>query len=205
MSESIRISAYGTLRARLRSPEVLNLHKPDAAGHVAQFYERDETVVTSVAHLARKTLRQGDSVVLIATRAHLRAMEAVVNAACSLGQLRERGRYLALDADATLSLIIDNGFPDETRFDDAVGSFVRKASEASTNGFMFAFGEMVALLCQENRRDAALHLERLWNALALRHRFSLYCAYPLSAFGAHPDLESLLSICAEHSISIPAE
>jgi len=47
-----------------------------------------------------------------------------------------------------------------------------------------AFGEMVALLCQDGLFDAAVELEGLWNELAARFRFHLFCAYPSRLFAS---------------------
>src|SRR4030095_1896728 len=63
----------------------------------------------------------------------------------------------------------------------------------------------VALLWAEGKREAALHLEELWNELARTLPLSLLCAYPLSAFGHERDATPLLEICGEHSHVIPAE
>jgi PAS domain S-box-containing protein len=41
---------------------------------------------------------------------------------------------------------------------------------------------MVAMLCAQGHYDAAVELETLWNGLARRLRFSLFCAYPLGLF-----------------------
>jgi hypothetical protein len=51
----------------------------------------------------------------------------------------------------------------------------------------------------------ALRLEQLWNAVARNSRFSLYCAYPIAVTVSDPTLEAIFDICAEHSITIPAE
>ena len=64
---------------------------------------------------------------------------------------------------------------------------------------------MVALLCAENKPSAAIRLEQLWNVLAQSCHFSLCCAYPLSSFGNAPDLNGVFKICAEHTLTIPAE
>ena len=63
---------------------------------------------------------------------------------------------------------------------------------------MRAFSEMVALLWSQSNPVAALELERLWNALVKRERFSLFCAYPRSCFQNHTEA-SLQSVCGAHS------
>jgi hypothetical protein len=82
---------------------------------------------------------------------------------------------------------------------------VRQAALKSANDFIFAFGEMVALLCSADNVPAALRLEQLWNELAKSYRFSVCCAYPLSSITHQPDIDAVFQICAEHSFTIPAE
>jgi hypothetical protein len=86
-----------------------------------------------------------------------------------------------------------------------ISRVLQAAIQASATGFVFSFGEIVALLCAANQHAAAIQLERVWNALAERHHFSLCCAYPLSSLGSDPDLDVLFQICAEHALAIPAE
>ena len=70
---------------------------------------------------------------------------------------------------------------------------------------LVAYGEMVALLWAQGKRDATLRLEELWNELAERHTFDLLCAYPIGAFDRHEDRQLFFSICGEHTDVNPAE
>jgi orotate phosphoribosyltransferase len=72
-------------------------------------------------------------------------------------------------------------------------------AEACAGGApVHAFGEMVALLCARGRYDAALHLERLWNELARKLDFSLFCAYPWALFPSSAVAHVFRQVCAEH-------
>ena len=95
--------------------------------------------------------------------------------------------------------------PDEEKFDQVIGGVLRGAEANSEHGFAFVFGEMVDLLCAAKKPAAAVHLEKLWNGLAARNHFSLYCAYSLNSLGDVPDADKLMQICAEHSLTIPTE
>jgi superfamily I DNA/RNA helicase len=192
--------------SRYRCPELLALHRPRAAGHVVQFYESDRFLIENISYLAANSLKAGDPSVLVGTRPHLDGIEErLIESGLDLARLQEAGRYVALDAAATLSQFLVDDWPDKAKFDEIVGGVVRRAIEKSANGFVFAFGEMVALLCFANRPAAAVRLEQLWNALAESFHFSLCCAYPLGSFGTKPDLNVVFQICAEHSLTIPAE
>ncbi len=190
----------------IRSPDLLSLYKPEAASHFLQFYGEDLVLLKNLSHLVPKALELEESVVLVATPAHLNALEEkLANSALDLHAARTAGRYVTLDAAQTLEQFMVNGEPDPVRFDRTVGAVMREASRTSGNGFVFAFGEMVALLCADDRSMAAVRLEQLWNGLTRKLQFSLYCAYPLSCFDGKADASALLQICAEHRLSIPAE
>jgi hypothetical protein len=192
--------------SRLRRPELLALLRPQAAAHIVQFYEDDIVVVENISYLTANNLKAGNASVLIATPAHLGGIEErLIGSGLDLDGFRKAGRYVALDAAATLSQFLVDDWPDKARFDETIGGVLRRAGEKSANGFVLAFGEMVALLCFANRTDAAVRLEQLWNALAESYHFSLCCAYPLGSFGTKPDLNVVFQICAEHSLTIPAE
>src|ERR1043166_5358939 len=49
---------------------------------------------------------------------------------------------------------------------------------------LVAFGEMVALLWAEGKRDATIRLEEFWNELAEKYTFDLLCGYPIAVFHA---------------------
>jgi hypothetical protein len=198
-----------TTRRAVLSPariDLMNLHKPAAAQHCACFYNEDSFLAETVPYLAARALDEDASSVIIATPAHIRAIDEKLAALTpDLESMREAGRYVALIADETLARILTGGLPDKAKFDAVIGDVIDRAAKSSTNGFVLAFGEMVALLCAERRPEAALRLEQLWNSLAAERHFSLCCAYPLRTFADDPDPNSLLRICSEHSLVIPPE
>jgi hypothetical protein len=194
------------LASRTRYPELLALHRSQSAGHIVQFYENDAIVIEIVSYIASNSLQAGNSSIVITTRPHLeRIEEQLIASGRDLGEPQKIGHYIALDAAVTLSQLLVDGWPDKAKFDETIGGVVRRAIEKSTDRFVFAFGEMVALLCYANKAAAAIYLEQLWNELAASYHFSLCCAYPLDSFDGNPDLDAVFQICAQHSLVIPAE
>jgi hypothetical protein len=186
--------------------DLRRLHDPASPQHLVQFYDHDLSVIENAAYVAHSVLSVGRSCILIPTRAHLRLIEErLVKAGLDLRAAGGENRYLAVGAEDALAQIMRSDWPDEAKFERVVGSAVRQATNSSRDGFAFAFGEMVALLCQANQPSAALQLERLWNSLLSRYRFSLYCAYSLSCLGPEPNLDDIAGICAEHTLAVPAE
>jgi hypothetical protein len=199
-------AADSVTASRTLSRDLLELHRPQACRHIVQFYENDRFIIDNVSFLAATSLRNGNSSLLIATGPHLNHIEERLSSSgFHLGEFRDCERYLALDAAETLSQFLVDDWPDETKFNKIVGEVLRQAAGKSANGFVFAFGEMVALLCSANRVSAAVRLEQLWNNLARSYRFSLCCAYPLSSISGQSNTDAIFQICAEHSFTIPAE
>lgn len=180
----------------------------DQHAHIVQFYERDESLLAEVSRFIGTALGAGDSGIVIATKAHRDAIaQRLASNGLNMTVAIAQGRYLALDAAETLAKFMIAGKPDQERFTSVIGELVERARMAAgrEGARVAAFGEMVALLFTEGKRDAAIRLEHLWNSLAETHAFSLHCAYPMKSFSRREHSEPFVKICAEHSSVLPAE
>ena len=176
------------------------------SGHFVQFYEDDSYLLDAVSRFIGTALGSGGAGVVIATSAHRdRLSRALAARGLDVETIRARGRYITLDAADTLSEVLIDGWPDEARFVAVLGGVIERAAAADRDRPVRAFGEMVALLCADGRRDAAIRVEELWNALGQQQRFSLFCAYPINAFRTESASASFASVCAAHAQVIPAE
>ena len=172
------------------------------AAHFVQFFEADDRLVNGVSRFLGEGLESGSTCVALATPEHRAAIAE---------QLRARGldpaaleadyRYIPLDATHMLGKVMRDGHPDQQRFHDVIGLLVRQA--AARGQPVRIFGEMVAILAKEGRRDALIRIEELWNELSRHHSFTLFCAYPLAAFAG--DLRSQTLVCAIHGHVVPTE
>ena len=172
--------------------------------HFVQFYESDEFLIASVSEYVHAALSQGNASVVIATLDHRLALQRrLVAHGVDIAEAIEAGRYIVLDASDTLSKLMVGQAPDAERFNETIGTVISQLAEGGRR--VRAFGEMVALLWNEGRRDAAIRLEALWNELGKRHRFALFCAYPISGFGDVDDDVPFHDVCGCHSRVIPAE
>jgi PAS domain S-box-containing protein len=167
--------------------------------HFVQFYEQDDFLLDEVSSFLRAGPQAGHAGVVIATPQHRDGLEERLK-----GFALDGDHYIALDAAATLSKFMVNGYPDAQRFEKVVGSVLRRASRNGTR-HVRAFGEMVSLLWAEGKHEAAFRVEELWNALAASHTFSLLCAYPMQGFHDAEHGSSFLDICGAHSQVRPAE
>jgi signal transduction histidine kinase/ActR/RegA family two-component response regulator len=169
-----------------------------------QFYERDASLVRSVADFIGDGLRSGDAGIVIATSAHREGLEAEWRSrGVDVDRARDRGQYVALDADEILSSFASDGWPDARRFASTVGRTIAAAKRRHPG--VRAFGEMVALLWAEGRQDAAIRLEELWSALVEAQAFSLLCAYPLGGFDRREHEGPFRRVCDAHRRVLPAE
>jgi hypothetical protein len=157
------------------------------SGHFVRFYDNDDTLLDEVAVFVGQALHAQGTGIVIASAAHCDALWLRLDAPAQVTWL---------DAETTLAAIMVDGWPDPQRFDAVVGSAVAAASAGG--GELHAFGEMVTLLCARGQAEAALQLERLWNALAARVEFSLFCAYPWDVFPSAEVADAFQQVCAQH-------
>ncbi|WP_027798173.1 ATP-binding protein [Paraburkholderia dilworthii] len=170
--------------------------------HFVQFYESDAGLTEDVGVFLLRALNAGGSAIVIATSDHLASLTSWLDARHGAATQRDkRDALILLDAHATLERFMVDGWPDEALFASTVGAVV--ASASCSGQPLHAFGEMVAVLCEQGLGEAALQLEELWNRLAESYRFSLFCAYPGSAFPGAEHTQLFRHICHAHKHVLP--
>jgi signal transduction histidine kinase len=177
---------------------------PGADEHFVQFYESDAFLLDKLAEFVAEGLGAGEACVVVARGERGEGLDGRLRA---LGldpeAARARGQLLTRDAAETLSLLMDGGAPEPSRFEEVVGGLMARAGHGQRR--VRVFGEMVALLWADGNRDGAIRLEALWNGLQRTRPFQLFCAYPMSGFGREPHAGPLGHVCAEHTRVVPAE
>jgi PAS domain S-box-containing protein len=173
-------------------------------GHFVRFYDDEAFFLSEVAEFVDTALRSGGVGIVIATPQHVQRLQSrLAGFGAAARDPWYPGELIVLDARETLDQFIVEGWPDERRFNEVVGTVVESACAGGRT--LHAFGEMVALLCADARYEAAVQLEALWNRLAQRVTFSLFCAYPKSLF---PDAEHerhFRHVCEAHQHVRPSE
>ncbi|GGY58441.1 ATP-binding protein [Pseudoduganella albidiflava] len=177
--------------------------EPSEARHVVRFYRDEVVLLAEVAEFLDRGLRGGGTAIVIATAEHRGALRQQL---MGLGSLKGQrgwfpGELVMLDAADALAGFMVEDWPDEQRFDQVIGKLVRQAAAAGKP--VHAFGEMVALLCEQGLYDAAVRLEQLWNALRRECRFALFCAYPWQLFPTDQQAADFHRICCEHDHVYP--
>jgi len=165
--------------------------------HVVQIYENDDVFLDLLSGFVSGGLGAGESVIVIATETHLKAIEERLSAiGYSISHLRSKNQYLPIDAEKMLSRFMVSNWPDENLFNMVVNELMAKAK--GNRRRVRAFGEMVALLWAKGQVDATVRLEHLWNKFCENESFCLFCAYPKSGFTQDAS-ESVMHICGAHS------
>ncbi len=176
--------------------------------HSVQFYSDDAFLVDVLSRFMGAAIGAGDAAIVIATQSHRELLGERLSArGIDVSKAVDEGRYVALDAEKTLSQFMVDDWPEEKRFVELIGGVISQAKAAaeSEHGRAALFGEMVALLWDAGKSDAALKLEQLWNQIAQSHTFSLVCAYPLANFYRQEHGAAFQQICSEHSSVVPDE
>ena len=164
--------------------------------HFVELYKDDRSLVESVRTFVSMGIAAGEAAVVVATAFHRVLFEAELGRTVDLDAARAQGLYVTAGAEETLALFMRDGSPDAALFEQAIGSLLDVAGQGGRN--VRVFGEMVAVLWAEGNQKAALELEQLWNELAERRSFRLFCAYGTGAFD-DGDLEALTAIARQHS------
>jgi PAS domain S-box-containing protein len=210
-----RIYLHEDLEAVLRSAELTATKHAEVAprvdwsemcesDHFVQFYENDDYLTDSVSGFVAAALNSGNSSIVVASLEHRIAIQRKLAAReVSVAEAIEAGRYVVLDARDLLSKIMVDELPNVARFEQHIASAVGQIARGGQR--VHAFGEMVAMLWEDGNRHAAIRLEELWNDLGDRHRFTLFCAYPIADFNDAGHAVPFNGICACHSRVIPAE
>ena len=155
---------------------------------MVEFFDRDDQVLRSIETFLRAGLADYSSLIVIAARSRLDALQARVGHFLDFAGRDER--YFPVAAEEMLARFMVEGWPDRARFREAVGVLVEKAGGTMRRPVR-AYGEMVALLVAQGNTEAALRLEHLWNDFIKQRSVVLLCAYPRSIFGSSDDLRTL--------------
>jgi hypothetical protein len=186
------------------------LAEPPARSHTVQFYESEEFLLDTVAHFFAAGLEAGDTILAIGSP------ERRAGVLHRLGALGRRGgggggggggdeQLTMLDARATLSRLMERGIPDDAAFEDVILDRLAHLRRVRPQRPIRVWGEMVELLCDDDRRDAAIRLEEIWHAATERSDFILLCSYRIDCFHQAASAEGMLDVCARHSHVLPTE
>jgi DNA-binding NarL/FixJ family response regulator len=169
--------------------------------HAVEFYSDDASFVLGFTRFIEAALRAGNAVIVIATESHRKSLlvslpEVGVNIAAAI----EEGRYLALDVAETLSTFMVNDQVDAVRALKGARDLLSVAAKAANGSSrVAACGEIAPALWSQDKPDAAIQIEHLWDEVARTFDVEILCGYLLDAFQREEGSHIYDRICAEHS------
>ena len=170
-----------------------------AGQHEAGFYSDDRWLLEDVTQFIGTALRAGNAAIVVATESHrnifLRSLSAF---GLDIGAVIGQGRYIAVDADETLSTLVLNGMPDPAQFMKAFDDLILRATKTA-KGRVAVFGECGSLLLAQGNAEAAIRIEKLGNQLSGKYDLDILCGYSVNGLRGAMDEQRYQRIQAEHS------
>jgi DcmR-like sensory protein len=149
--------------------------------HFVEFYDTEAFPFGSIRDFIAAGIVTGDAAIVIATGSHRDSFDrALIEAGIDLSETRRCGRFISLDTSEAFAMFMVDGMPDTARFGATMGELLSLALENAPQ--VKIYDEMAAVLWDQRNGAAAIALEDLWNDLAGRYAFSLFCAHPIHAF-----------------------
>lgn len=170
--------------------------------HAVQFYSDDESFLVGFADFMEASLKTENAVVVVATESHRNSLFRTLQArGVNLGAAIEQGQYISLDVAETLSTFMVNDVPDRTRFLKVAGDLVASAAKGAKGEHprVSACGECALTLWAQEKADAAVQLEHLWDEIAKTCNIDILCGYVLTEFQREQESHIYQKICTEHS------
>ena len=166
--------------------------------HAVQFYENEKSLFKTVADFIGQGLIDGQPAILIVTEAHRAAILGHIKGrSIDVDQAQRTGDLVVADADTTLALFMADGRPDYGAFEASVGRLIAETLKGRPRHTMIrAYGEMVDVLWQQGKGDAAIRLEMCWNKLATKYGFALLCGYAMGNFYKDATIHD---VCRHHT------
>lgn len=174
--------------------------------HLVQFYRSEKYLCEAVGRFLETGFLNGHGVIMIARAdRHPSFVQQLRRQGCNVDAALESGQLTQLDAYQTLETFMKGGVPDRDRFFETICQVMQKSRHGREQLEVFAYGEMVDILCHAGNHPAAIRLEELWNDLATTHSFKLLCAFPLDSFCKEEHYPQFESICDLHGHVTPTE
>lgn len=131
--------------------------------HTVYFYENDPSLTGPIVEFVKKGLEQEETVIVIATDNHRLDLKTKLLADNVIGlESTHDAHYMTLDASATLSLFMRDGWPDEHLFLNVIGQMIGSVQKGPA---IRIYQELTAVLLAERDYLVALQIERLWKKL----------------------------------------
>ena len=198
-SAASALGASAVVRKREMLTELVPAIRRALLFHAVCFYDDSRSLARTVARFIGEGLASSQAAVIVATASHGASLrDELSRMGVDSRERIEQGVLLMFDADEVLSRVMIGSQPDPERFQDTINSIVDTAA-GTRRRLVRIYGEMVDVLWNSGREDAALSLEYLWHRLIAGRKCSLLCGY--SSAVRHGD--GFDTICDRHSHVVP--
>jgi len=175
----------------------MNANAGAAPAHTMQLFDSAASRAAGVSSFVLQGLRNGNSALVVATPAHWEATKKLLACAdVDIEKALADDTLTVLDAVETLPKLMRGNSPDPSKVEDFGGALVARLAQRP--GRLHIYGELVDLLAETGNYRGAHQLEDLWNGIAQRTPFDLFCGYTSAHFGDHRSAAALRAICDAH-------
>jgi signal transduction histidine kinase len=178
--------------------------RAEVGDHDVRFYLDQRPLVSAVVEHLTAGMRAGGAGLLITTPWHATdILDGLAAKGFAVHDALAQGDLIVADAHETLDRFLIEGACDAERFRAVVGE--RIGSALARHPSVYAFAEMVDVLCARSQHLAMLELEGMWNEIVASLPVHLLCGYRLDRFARGRDAKTFASICDVHREVHPAE
>ena len=164
--------------------------------HHVQLFDSSKSLAETVSAFLIGGLQRNENAFVVATPEHRELLtECLDRSGWNVRKLVAANRLVVCDAVQTLDKFMRQDTPSPIAFDEVVGTIVNRLSAGKR---VWIYGEMVDVLAARGNYRGAQLLEDLWNMLAHRECFTLFCGYASGHFGDPRTAQALAGICAAH-------
>ena len=166
--------------------------------HSVQLFDSDESLAGAISVFLRDGFRCRHTLMAVMDERRWYSVAMRLSASgIHIDEALASGTLTVCDAAEALKGFMRRGRPDRDLFEHSIGDLVRELSARGAP--LRIYGEMVNVLAAHGEYTAAHELEELWNDLARRSEFRLFCGYASAHFGDPRSATALRRICASHS------
>lgn len=177
-----------------------------ACTHFLEFHRPgDLRIGQNAGRFLGAALREGGVAVAIA---NARSAKGILAQLSRMGHdpvaAMQSKRFMLFESSQMLSRFCGRRGIDKQHFDQTVAAVMRDSKTFAGDRPLHAFGDMVGVLWQREKHDAAVELEKLWIELQDETGFSLFCAYPVDIFSPEFSAASLGGVLETHTHLTPS-
>jgi DNA-binding NarL/FixJ family response regulator len=173
--------------------------------HEVAFYADDAAFSHGFTEFIEKNLTSGNVVIMAVTESHRTSITRNLQRdGVDIGACSQRGSYVLLDAQDTLSKFMINDWPDSARLARVLRELIERIPKSleEKQSRVAVCGELAPTLLVEGKTRAAIEVEHLWDEITRTLGIDALCGYLSSSFHGNTEAQAFESICVEHTASL---